>query len=33
VTSIYDPEATCLGMDARKDTMSVGVSEPGCAGL
>jgi hypothetical protein len=30
VTSIYDPEATYLGMDVHKDTISVGVLEPGC---
>jgi transposase len=30
VTSIYDPEATYLGLDVHKDTISVGVLEPGC---
>jgi transposase len=29
VTSIYDPEALYVGMDVHKDTISVGVLEPG----
>lgn len=29
VTSIYDPEATYVGLDVHKDTISVGVLEPG----
>lgn len=30
MTSIHDPEATHLGLDVHKDTISVGVLEPGC---
>lgn len=30
MTSIRDPEAVHLGMDVHKDTISVGVLEPGC---
>jgi len=30
VTSIRDPEATHLGLDVHKDSISVGVLEPGC---
>jgi transposase len=30
VTSIRDPEAVHLGLDVHKDTISVGVLEPGC---
>lgn len=29
MTSIYDPEATYVGLDVHKDTISVGVLEPG----
>jgi len=30
VTSIHDPEAVHLGLDVHKDTISVGLLEPGC---
>lgn len=30
MSSIYDPEATYLGLDVHKDTISVGLLEPGC---
>jgi hypothetical protein len=29
VTSIHDPEATYLGLDVHKDSISVGTLEPG----